>query len=268
MSDVFKRVLRVDLRRRVALMIDDKLFVVFGRQVEGEGAVDQVHRQFLFVQQRRLSEFHGELVGATARIGLEVFLVVLLVLVVDVGVGVDAVDRRLPEDARLEQRVLRPLLLMVVGTVGCFVTVALLPEVLAIGLSVLQRVVFVLFPPMRLFARVGVFAPVFIIHEEGLTLPQDTLLLLIVMMMRRSAEILPIVAIITRTLVMFELVERTEDRLEVEHEEVPVLPQEVNERHLDLSDLMGEGTEDRVLTISHPEWELVTEFGPVFNGPV
>lgn len=104
LGDVFKRVvLRVHLRRTVAGAIDNMLLVEVGVD-DGQG-----HLLFLLLT-GGLAVLHDQLVGETGGVGPEVLLVVLLVLVVYVGVGVQSVDRRLSEYAGLEEGVLGVLL--------------------------------------------------------------------------------------------------------------------------------------------------------------
>ena len=87
---------------------------------------------------------------------------------------------------------------------------------------VVERVVLVFFPAVAVLALELVRTAIFIVHEEGLALPEGTLLGTVGVVLRRPSEVLPVVAVVATRLVMFKLIKWTEHCFEVEQVEVPV----------------------------------------------
>lgn len=106
--------------------------------------------------------------------------------------------------------------LMVMGTEWDFGTMSFIEIVLTGSELVVEWMVLMFFPAMAMDTLELVLATIFIVHKEGLTLPEWTFLRTVGMVLGWSSEVLPVMAIVTTTLVMFELVERTEDCFEVE----------------------------------------------------
>lgn len=107
---------------------------------------------------------------------------------------------------------------------------------------VVQRVVFLLLPPVRVRTSIFVFASIRVDRDEVFALPLGTLLLLVVVQVRLSSEVLPVVGIHTGISLVFGLIVGTPDGLEVEHVEVDISIHLVDHVHRELVLVMSKRT--------------------------
>ena len=109
---------------------------------------------------------------------------------------------------------------------------------------------------------------IFIIHQEFISFPIGTFLQFLTSITRFSSVVLPIVAIFTLRPVMFELIERTKHCFEVEHVEVLIFLESVDQRHTEFRHRMSKRTVDSVFTFTDLPRVLLTELGFVFGSTV
>lgn len=125
-----------------------------------------------------------------------------------------------------------------------------------------------LFPAVAHGTVLAVGTAFLVVGQELVALPVGTLPHLVVFLLGLAPVVLPVVAVLALAAVVFELVERTEHRLEVEHVEVGVFLHGVDQRHRHFLDVVREGTVDAVVTLRHPVRELLAELAFVLVGPV
>lgn len=106
---------------------------------------------------------------------------------------------------------------------------------------VVLRMIFLFFPAMRMFTPVFCFATIRIGLDEVLGLPIRTLFLVVLIDMGFPPEVLPIVCVDTLLSIVRSVAVRAPDGLEVEHVEVRVLVELVEEVYSYLCLGMGEG---------------------------
>jgi len=92
-----------------------------------------------------------------------------------------------------------------------------------------QRMILYFLPTMCLFTFETIFTTIFIIYYEFISFPIRTFLQLLPIEIRFPSVILPIVEILTSRSIMIKLIEWTEHCFEMEHIEVLVLIQTMNQ---------------------------------------
>lgn len=131
-----------------------------------------------------------------------------------------------------------------------------------------MRMVLHFLPAMTGIARKSIWTTIFIIHQELISFPIRTLTQFVVILLGLPTEVLPVMAILTLTPVMFELVEWTIYCFEVEQVEVHIFPECVNKRDCYFLDTMGEGTVNAIFTLCYSAWELLAELAFILIRPV
>jgi len=94
---------------------------------------------------------------------------------------------------------------------------------------VIQRVVLSLLPPVALLAGKVVWATFLVVHHEFQRLPVRARIWVVLDFVRGSTEVLPIVGVHTQCLIVFSEVKRAPHRLEMEHVEVSIILQVVDQ---------------------------------------
>jgi len=133
------------------------------------------------------------------------------------------------------------------------------------SLSLIEpRMVLYFLPTMHLLTLEPTSTTIIIIHQKLISFPIRTLLQLLLLKTRLPSEILPIVTILTLRTIMFKLIERTEHCFEMEHIEILILLQSVDQRHTEFSHRMSERTINAIFTIINLIWIFLTKLTFVF----
>lgn len=123
------------------------------------------------------------------------------------------------------------------------------------------RMILDLFPAMHFWTSKPISTSIFIIHQKLISFPVRTFFQLLFPEVRFPPEILPIVTILTLRSVMFELVERTKHCFKVEHVEVLIFFQSMDQRHTKFSNRMCKWTVNSILAFIDFVRILFTELG-------
>jgi len=136
-------------------------------------------------------------------------------------------------------------LIMVVWTVGLSAALSYSTRMYL----VVQRMIFLFFPTMRIFTSILMFASVSISLNEILGFPLGTLISLVLKLMRLSSEVLPVMGIHTGISGMSSITIRAPHSFEMENVEICILCEFIKKIHSKFFFCMGKRTHLSIITL-------------------
>lgn len=147
-------------------------------------------------------------------------------------------------------------LIVIIWTVGFCATLSYSTRMYLI----IQRMIFLLFPPMRIFTSILMFASVSISLNEILGFPLGTLISFVLKLMRFSSEVLPVMCIHTGISSMCSITIRTPHSFKVENVEVGILCEFIKKINGQFFFSMGKCTHLSIITLIYSSRIGWTEF--------